>query len=277
MTGSPPAATPDTATAAAAAQAAGAPVADGPAAGAPAAALEVVSLTKRFGGITAVDDCTFSVRAGVLTGLIGPNGSGKTTVLNMVSGHVRPDAGSVLLFGRPISGSSPTLPYRRGCGRTFQRARVFSSVTVRQNMHVSVPTYGARIFKWGVDPEVAERAARLLEDFRLYRMADVLAGELSYGQQKLLEFAMALMSKPEVLLLDEPTAGVNPVLIDTMVSQIQRLHDEGVTIVVVEHNMEFVMSLCSHLVVLNHGQVLCEGPPDEIQQSELVLDAYLGS
>jgi len=240
-------------------------------------ALEVESLTKRFGGITASDACSFSVEEGQLTGLIGPNGSGKTTVLNMVSGHVRPDGGSVRLYGRRISGKSPTVPYRLGLARTFQRARVFPSVTVRQNMHVSVPTYGLNILKWGVDGTVRERALELLEDFRLYRMADVPAGELSYGQQKLLEFAMVLMSRPKVLLLDEPTAGVNPILIDTMVEQIRRLHDEGVTIVVVEHNMEFVMSLCGHLVVLNHGQVLCEGPPDEVQTSELVLDAYLGS
>jgi neutral amino acid transport system ATP-binding protein len=241
------------------------------------AALGVHSLTKRFGGVTASDACTFSVGEGVLAGLIGPNGSGKTTVLNMVSGHVRPDSGHVTLFDRPISGKSPTLPYRRGLGRTFQRARVFPSVTVRENMHVSVPTYGTRVLKWGVDTAVEERASQLLEEFQLLRLADVPAGELSYGQQKLLEFAMALMSRPKVLLLDEPTAGVNPVLIGTMEQQIRRLHGEGVTIVVVEHNMEFVMSLCMQIVVLNHGQVLCEGLPDEIQRSELVLDAYLGN
>ena len=240
-------------------------------------ALAIEALTKRFGGITASDSCSFTVEEGVLTGLIGPNGSGKTTVLNMVSGHVRPDSGRVTMFGRPISGRSPSLPYRIGLGRTFQRARIFPTVSVRQNMHVSVPTYGGSIFKWGVEPAVEQRAVELLEDFRLLRLADVHAGELSYGQQKLLEFAMALMSRPKVLLLDEPTAGVNPVLIDTMVEQIRRLHRDGVTIVVVEHNMEFVMDLCMHLVVLNYGRVLCEGPPDEIQRSELVLDAYLGA
>lgn len=239
-------------------------------------ALRIESLTKRFGGILATEDCSFSVGEGSLTGLIGPNGSGKTTVLNMVSGHVTPDSGTVSLFGRRISGKSPSVPYRLGLSRTFQRARVFPSVTVRENMHVSVVARGASIFKWGVDPAVRERAIELLEDFRLLRLADVLAGELSYGQQKLLEFAMVLMSRPKVLLLDEPTAGVNPVLIDMMVEQVQRLHREGVTIVVVEHNMEFVMGICSRLVVLNHGQVLCEGTPEEVQSSELVLDAYLG-
>lgn len=240
-------------------------------------ALDVCSLTKRFGGVTASDECSFSVEEGVLTGLIGPNGSGKTTVLNMVSGHVRPDSGDVTLFGRSISGKTPTLPYRLGLGRTFQRARVFPSVSVRRNMHVSSPTYGTKILKWGVDDEVADRAVELLEDFRLLPLADVPAGELSYGQQKLLEFAMVLMSRPRVLLLDEPTAGVNPVLIGTMTEQIQRLHREGVTTVVVEHNMEFVMGLCDQIVVLDRGQVLAQGPPSEMQSSQIVLDAYLGN
>lgn len=240
------------------------------------AALEVNSVTKRFGGIVASDHCSFSVEDGSLTGLIGPNGSGKTTVLNIVSGHVRPDEGSVALFGRKISGKSPSYPYRLGLSRTFQRARVFPTVSVRENMHAAVPSRGAAIFKWGVDRAVRDLALELLESFRLLPLADIAAGELSYGQQKLLEFAMVLMSRPRVLLLDEPTAGVNPVLIDMMVEQIHRLHREGVTIVVVEHNMEFVMSLCEWLVVLNHGQVLSQGQPAEIQTSELVLAAYLG-
>lgn len=243
--------------------------------GAPVA-LAAEDLTKRFGGVTAVEDCSLSIREGSLTGLIGPNGSGKTTVLNMVSGYVRPDAGQVRLFGRPLPGTSPTVPYRRGLSRTFQRARVFPDITVRENLHAAVPHRGLAVLGTGLAPAARSRADNLLASFRLTALAGAPAGELSYGQQKLLEFATVLMSSPRVLLLDEPTAGVNPVLIDTMVDRIRELHAQGVTVVVVEHNMEFVMSLCDPVIVLDHGTVLFEGPPAAAQSDALVLDAYLG-
>jgi ABC-type branched-subunit amino acid transport system ATPase component len=239
-------------------------------------ALEVSHLTKRFGGVTAVDDCSFSVREGSLTGLIGPNGSGKTTVLNMASGYVRPDSGHTALFGRRLPRMSPDAAYRLGLSRTFQRARVFQTITVRDNLHAAAPCRGTAMFGIGAQKQVRERAELLLENFRLAPLADVPAHELSYGQQKLLEFATVLMSNPRVLLLDEPTAGVNPVLIDTMVQQIRALHADGVSVVVVEHNMEFVMSLCDPVIVLDHGRVLFEGPPAQAQSNALVLDAYLG-
>lgn len=239
-------------------------------------ALEVEGLSKRFGGVTAVDDCSLSISQGSLTGLIGPNGSGKTTVLNMVSGYVRPDAGQVRLLGRALPAGSPTVPYRRGLSRTFQRARVFPHITVRENLYAAVPHRGLAVLGTGLVRTARERADSLLASFRLTALAGVAAGELSYGQQKLLEFATVLMSAPRVLLLDEPTAGVNPVLIDTMVDRIRELHTQGVTVVVVEHNMEFVMSLCDPVVVLDQGAVLFEGPPADVQTNALVLDAYLG-
>jgi ABC-type branched-subunit amino acid transport system ATPase component len=160
--------------------------------------------------------------------------------------------------------------------RTFQRARVFNGLTVRDNLIAAVPCRGLKVLSTRVEKEITDRADHILEEFRLTRLADAEAGELSYGQQKLLEFATVLMSKPSVLLLDEPTAGVNHVLIDTIVDRIRELHRQGVTIVVVEHNMEFVMAICDPVVVLEAGAVLFEGKPDEVQSNALVLDAYLG-
>lgn len=238
--------------------------------------LEVRTLTKRFGGLTAVDECSMTVEEGAITGLIGPNGSGKTTVLNMVSGYLSPDSGEIRLAGRPVVAGDPTRMYRLGVSRTFQRARVFPEISVRENLLVAVPQRGCAIFRVGAARDDADRADALLEDFRLTRLAGVRAGELSYGQQKLLEFATVLMSRPRLLLLDEPTAGVNHVLIETMVERIQQLHAGGMTIVIIEHNMEFVMELCDPVIVLDHGRVLFQGPPAQVQSDRLVLEAYLG-
>jgi branched-chain amino acid transport system ATP-binding protein len=239
-------------------------------------ALEISQLAKRFGGIVAVDNCTFDVRQGTLTGLIGPNGSGKTTVLNMVSGYVKPDAGTMTLFGHTLPSTSPTIPYRLGLSRTFQRARIFPAITVRGNLYAAVPWRRLSVFRCGASGEMRERADRLLDSFGLAALADVVAGELSYGQQKLLEFASVLMSRPRVVLLDEPTAGVNPVLIQLMTERIRDLRSERTTVLVVEHNMDFVMSLCDPVIVLDRGRALYEGPPAQVQSNALVLDAYLG-
>lgn len=240
------------------------------------AAVEVAGLTKRFGGVAAVDACSFAVQPGTLTGLIGPNGSGKTTVLNMISGYLRADSGSVSLDGQVVARPTPTLMYRRGVSRTFQRARVFSGLSVRDNLIAAVPRRGWSVLALGVEEQVSDRADQLLDEFRLARLADVQAVELSYGQQKLLEFATVLMSRPTVLLLDEPTAGVNNVLIETMAERMQRLHADGVTIVVVEHNMEFVMGICDPVIVFDGGTTIYQGTPEEVQGNALVLDAYLG-
>ncbi|MGA7910014.1 MAG: ABC transporter ATP-binding protein [Candidatus Dormiibacterota bacterium] len=239
--------------------------------------LEIEGLTKRFGGIVAVDGCSFIVGTGTITGLIGPNGSGKTTVLNMLSGYMTSDAGSIRFDGKRIGRPDPTAMYRRGMSRTFQRARVLPEIDVLDNLLVAAPKRGLAV--WGMSKAnraTVDYAMTLLEEFRLTRLAEAKAGELSYGQQKLLEFATVLMGQPRLVLLDEPTAGVNHVMVDLMTERIRQFHAEGLTFLVVEHNMEFVMSLCDPIVVLDHGKQLFAGAPDEVQQNQLVLDAYLG-
>ena len=239
--------------------------------------LQIQGLTKRFGGIVAVDGCSFSVGTGTITGLIGPNGSGKTTVLNMLSGYMASDAGSIRFDGRRIGRPDPTAMYRRGMSRTFQRARVLPEIDVLDNLLVAAPKRGLAV--WGLSKAnraTVDYAMTLLEEFKLTQLAEAKAGELSYGQQKLLEFATVLMGQPRLVLLDEPTAGVNHVMVDLMTERIRQFHAEGLTFLVVEHNMEFVMSLCDPIVVLDHGKQLFAGAPDEVQQNQLVLDAYLG-
>jgi neutral amino acid transport system ATP-binding protein len=239
--------------------------------------LEVDGLTKVFGGVCAVDNCSLVVPEGSITGLIGPNGSGKSTLLNMVSGYLAADTGEVRFEGNRIDRLGPAKIYRAGVSRTFQRARVFPDMTVRQNMLVAAPLRLRSIFRLGASSEIWNRANELLDGFRLLRFADVAASELSYGQQKLLEFASVLMGRPRLLLLDEPTAGVNATLIEVMADRILALREAGVTIAVVEHNMEFIMRLCDPIVVLDQGSPIFQGTAVETQSSQLVLDAYLGA
>ncbi len=239
--------------------------------------LEITGLTKRFGGIVAVNECSFSVSPGSITALIGPNGSGKTTLLNMLSGYLSRDAGSILFDGRPIRRPDPTAMYRLGMSRTFQRARVLPDLDVLDNLLVASPKRGLAV--WGMSKAnraTVDFAMHLLEEFRLVRLAEAKAGELSYGQQKLLEFAAVLMGQPRMVLLDEPTAGVNHVMVDLMTERIREFHATGMTFLVIEHNMEFVMGLCDPLVVLDHGTTLFVGAPADVQSNQLVLDAYLG-
>jgi ABC-type branched-subunit amino acid transport system ATPase component len=239
--------------------------------------LEIRHLTKRFGGIVAVDSCSFSVAGGSVTGLIGPNGSGKTTVLNMLSGYLTSDEGEILLDGQRIPRPDPTAMYRRGMSRTFQRARVLPELDVLDNLLVASPKRGVAVWAMSkANRETIDFAMHLLEEFRLIRLAEAKAGELSYGQQKLLEFATVLMGKPRLVLLDEPTAGVNHVMVDLMVERIRTFHAAGMSFLLIEHNMEFVMGLCDPIVVLDHGKTLFCGHPEEVQQNPLVLDAYLG-
>ena len=239
--------------------------------------LEVDGLSKRFGGIVAVDGCSFSVARGSITGLIGPNGSGKTTVLNMLSGYLARDSGSIHFDGKRIARPDPTTMYRGGMSRTFQRARVLPEIDVLDNLLVAAPKRGLAV--WGMSKAnrvTVDYAMTFLEEFKLTRLAEAKAGELSYGQQKLLEFATVLMGQPRLVLLDEPTAGVNHVMVDLMTERIRQFHAKGLTFLIVEHNMEFVMSLCDPIVVLDHGKQLFSGAPDDVQQNQLVLDAYLG-
>lgn len=240
--------------------------------------LRVENITKSFGGIKAVDACSAQVRRGSITGLIGPNGSGKTTLFNMITGFYQPDAGSVHFNDHPIQGLKPNQISRHGIARTFQITRLFWKMTVLENMVAPVRQVGWReLFSRGVKKHEEEKALELLNWVGLAKFRDDRVRELSFGQQKLLEFAAVLMADPDLILLDEPAGGVNPVMIEKIMELIDDLHGRGKTFLVVEHNMRLVMELCEHVVVLDHGQKLAEGAPAEIQNNPLVLEAYLGS
>ena len=240
------------------------------------ALLEIDGLTKRFGGVTAVDACSFAVPAGSVTALVGPNGSGKTTAFNLITGYARRDAGAIRFDGEAIRAPDPTRLARRGLTRTFQQARVFADLTLVENMVAALQQPWRSAFRSAVRPSERERALGLLEEFGLARLAQERAGNLSYGQKKLLEFAAVLMADPKLVLLDEPTAGVNPVLVEQIERRIRELNERGLTFLVVEHNMNLVMRLCDPVVVLDHGTKLAEGRPDDVRNDARVLDAYLG-
>jgi ABC-type branched-subunit amino acid transport system ATPase component len=240
------------------------------------ALLEVRELTKRFGGVTAVDACSFTVAEGSITALIGPNGSGKTTVFNLVTGYLPADSGSVWFDGGLVRRPHPARLYRRGLCRTFQQARVFPELSVRENLVVAAGYRWRDLFGTRVSAVDRERAAELLAEFDLAGLAGLTTAKLSYGQRKLLEFAAVLMSRPKLVLLDEPTAGINPVMIETMERHIRSRHRAGTTFLIVEHDMHLVMRLCDPVIVLDHGAPIMTGPPADVQNDPLVLDAYLG-
>ncbi len=242
-----------------------------------AALLEVSNLSKSFGTLHAVDSASFAVEEHSITALIGPNGSGKTTLFNMITGYLPPDDGRVRFEGRDITGSSSGALYRRGLTRTFQQARVFPQLTVEENLTVAAGYSWRQLFGQRLSRADRHRVGTLLEEFRMAHVADLYASELSYGQRKLLEFAAVLMSSPHLVLLDEPTAGVNPVMIATMEHHIRERHEAGVTFLIVEHDMPFVMRLCDPVVVLDRGKEIFAGPPHAVQSDARVLDAYLGS
>jgi branched-chain amino acid transport system ATP-binding protein len=239
--------------------------------------LQLTDVTRSFGGTTAVDRCSFSVGAGSLTGLIGPNGAGKTTVFNLITGFVKPDAGAIELSGRKLHGLRPHRIARLGLSRTFQITRELKELTVLENVVVHARTRGWRdLWQNSVRDVERERAMMLLEQVGLARLAEAPARTLSFGQRKLLELAAALMPEPTIILLDEPAAGVNPALLETIVAYIRKLNAAGVTFLIVEHNMDLVMSLCDPIIVMAHGTVLAQGPRDHIQGNDQVLEAYLG-
>jgi ABC-type branched-subunit amino acid transport system ATPase component len=231
------------------------------------AELRTEAISKAFGGVRALDDCTLTVPAGSISGLIGPNGSGKTTLFNIVTGYERPDAGEVYLDGRRITSASAQRVFGLGLGRTFQLTRVFPRLTLLENMLVAAKGSAAD----------RRRARELLEFTGIGQYADALAGTLSYGQRKLLELATVLAAGPAVVLLDEPAGGVNPTLIQQLADRIRQLNAQGTTFLIVEHNMEFVMGLCHQVTVLDYGTVVAAGPPDIIANDPRVLDAYLGA
>ena len=239
--------------------------------------LSVHDVTKVFGGVRAVDGASLSVQQGSITALIGPNGSGKTTLFNIITGYLRSDAGRVEFDGRDVTGSDPGRLYRQGLSRTFQQARIFPQLTVQENLVVAGGYGWHKLFTSRVGREDRARVASLLEEFRLADISELFASELSYGQRKLLEFAAVLMSAPRLVLLDEPTAGVNPVLIETMERHIRERNAAGITFLIVEHDMSFVMRLCDPVIVLDAGKPIFAGQPSVVQNNAVVLDAYLGS
>ena len=244
------------------------------------ALLEVEGASKAFGGVVANNNISLAVPEGRIIGLIGPNGSGKTTLFNSIVGSHPIDAGSIRFEGREISSLRVPQIARLGMLRTFQQTRIYGEMTCVENMQVSNPhrqTGFATMFA-KYPPEVLEKAEELLEFVGLYTKRKLLAGNLSFGQQKLLEFAMALMNDPKLLLLDEPTAGINPTLINGLIDRLKRANAElGITLLVIEHNMRVIMNLAEHIYCLAHGELLADGPPEQLQNDQRVIDAYLGA
>ena len=244
------------------------------------AILEVKHLRKTFGGVVANREVSLSVPAGKIYGLIGPNGSGKTTLFNSIAGLHPIDSGSIRFEGREISALRVPAIARLGLLRTFQQTRTYVKMTCVQNMLISIPTPSLRwrsLFR-DSSPEERRKADELLEFVGLYPKRHLRAGDLSFGQQKLLELAMVLMNEPRMLLLDEPTAGINPTLINGLLDRLLRVNAErGITLLVIEHNMRVIMELAEYIYCLAHGELLAEGTPDAIRSNPQVINAYLGA
>ena len=242
--------------------------------------LSVRNLSKSFGAIRAVSGVSFEVGKGEILGLIGPNGSGKSTLFNCILGQLRPDEGEVRVGGRSVAGLRPCDLNRLGVGRTFQMLQVFPQMSVLDNIILAGQEHKGTMFSRLFGPSDAgltREAETLIDFFRLGHLRDELAGSLSYGQQKLLDAAMAFMAGPGLVLLDEPAGGVNLTMLEGLKERLRAFNAErGATFVVIEHNMEFVMSLCTRIIVLANGEVIAEGPPEAIRENEQVVEAYLG-
>ena len=229
--------------------------------------LTVQKVSKNFGGVKAVNNLSLELKEGVIYGLIGPNGSGKTTLLNLINSIYRPDLGRIYLNGKDITGLPPHRVCRLGIGRTFQLLRIFPKLTALQNLLVIAPT----------SKGVRARTFELLERMNLTHLKDEEAGNLSYGQQKLLDFARVLMLDPKLLLLDEPFGGVNPVFIEHLIEEIRHLNArERKTFLIVEHNIKALMTLADYIFVMDYGEKIAEGQPHQVQNDERVLEAYFG-
>lgn len=248
--------------------------------------LEIKNIHKSFGGLKAVDGCTLKVQRGSITGLIGPNGAGKTTLFNVITGHYKPDQGHILFKDEEIAGLAPHQIFEKKVYRTFQITREFAQMTVLENlMLMPERQIGEKIWNTWFKPagvkkqerEFKEKALAVLEFVELIDLKDEYAGSLSGGQKKLLELARSMMADPELVLLDEPGAGVNPTLMKKLMANIQTLCSErGITFFLIEHDMDLVMRLCQPVIVMSEGKKLAEGTSEEIRKDERVLEAYLG-
>ncbi|MFC4405765.1 ABC transporter ATP-binding protein [Haloarchaeobius iranensis] len=249
--------------------------------------LKVSGLEKHFGGITAVDGVEFEIDKGSMTGLIGPNGAGKSTTFNCITGTHKPDGGRVEFNGQDITGLEPYQVADRGLVRTFQIARELGEMTVLENMMVAPKHQRGEALWRSVLPyarnsvnqqeqEILERAWETLEFFDIDHLANEYAENLSGGQRKLLELARALLTDPQMLLLDEPFAGVNPSLEERLLEHIHELRDQGYTFLIVEHDMDLIMENCEKVIVMHQGRILTEGTPEDVRNNEDVIEAYLG-
>jgi branched-chain amino acid transport system ATP-binding protein len=244
--------------------------------------LEVQGLSKSFGGLTAVSGLTFSLAPGEVVGLIGPNGAGKTTCINLISGLLEPTAGSIVLDGAALRGLPPRTIVRKGIARTFQNIRLLPELSILDNVRVGQSARVNTVAAWCASNRSASEQARsanalrLLEEMGLRDRAELPAGALAYGQQKRLELARALASEPRFLLMDEPAGGMNAADVTDLKRLVRRVRAQGLGVLLIEHNMPFVMDVCDRVVVLNFGQLLAQGTPDEIRANPEVIDAYLG-
>ncbi|MRX51468.1 ATP-binding cassette domain-containing protein [Paracoccus sp. S-4012] len=247
--------------------------------------LSLSGVSRSFSGLRAVDNVSFEVEAGRITGLIGPNGAGKTTLFNTVCGELVPDTGDIRLDGQPVAGLPPHSIFAAGLARTFQIARPFARLSVRDNVILAAKNQPGERFwnNWvrrgavaATERRLRDEADAIIEFCNLARVADQPAGAISGGQQKLVELARALMSRPRIVLLDEPGAGVNPALLEIITDRIAELNRRGMTFLIIEHNMDFITALADRLVVMAAGRKIAEGPPAEIMARDDVIDAYLG-
>jgi branched-chain amino acid transport system ATP-binding protein len=232
--------------------------------------LEGKGLTKAFGGLQAVKDLSFALRDGEILGIIGPNGAGKTTLFNLLTGFYRPDAGRVFFKGQNITGLRPHQICKRGLARTFQITQPFANLTVLEN--VKIGAYS----RFPSSREATQEALRILGTVGLYERRDELASALSVGHRKNLELAKALATRPEIILLDEVVAGLNPKEGDDMIAYIKGIREQGITILLIEHVMKAIMSLCNRIIVIHYGERIAEGVPEEISKDPRVIEAYLG-
>jgi branched-chain amino acid transport system ATP-binding protein len=245
--------------------------------------LEVEDLRKSFGGLTAVDGASFSVEAGTIVGLIGPNGAGKSTTFNLITGFYDADDGSVRFRGEEVIDRSPEERAKKGMVRTFQITRELTGMRVRQNMRLGGQDHDGEKVLHAIagtaserEAEIGDHAEELLRDLELWELRDEYAGNLSGGQRKLLELGRALMAEPDVLLLDEPMAGVNPSLTDDIIEMIHHLCDRGITFLIVEHDVDMIMSISDKVIGMHQGRVLTSGPPEVVQDDDDLLEAYFG-